>query len=496
MPVRYLAHLAMIYLTLPYVLWFGLWFNSWISWIMIILLTVAVLSSVFSKSPLSPRPMKISREHLLIIVMLAFIYTLVSGVGGFTLQRSDYWKHNLLFIELTEQTWPISYDASFLCYYLGYYLWPAFLAKLSSLEVINFFIFLWSWLGLSLFFSLLHLLIPTKAPWGALLFMLWGGMNGLPTIYAYFENGNINQFLFHNEYFYEFARTRLLLPSNISHWVWAPQHALGGWIPFALFIIYYRQRQLGQIIWIFALTSLWSIIATIGFLPFIAFAVFNSRNQWRRLFSVPNLIGIFVGLMTLLFYLAHEPDQYAGFLFHAPLEWSHLLRWLLFVSLEFGLLGIILIRLEKKYSFGGDEGIWLKISLCFLFLLSFFELGKFNDLMMRASIPSTVIVSILSIKALLSQQISWVKEKIILAAVIGIGLFVPLKEHVRWLHTYYPQFTRHDPFATFQQNTFRSILQIDDLYLHYESINLGIQKQYLGNNNSFFARYCLKRTSE
>jgi hypothetical protein len=104
-------------------------------------------------SPVRPA---LTQKNLLLILTVAFVWTLLVGVGGVLPQSSDYLKHNLLLHDLTSANWPVTYSQTsgetFLCYSLGYYLVPALGGRLVGTDIIPAIQFVWTFTGLFLFF--------------------------------------------------------------------------------------------------------------------------------------------------------------------------------------------------------------------------------------------------------------------------------------------------------------------------------------------------------
>jgi hypothetical protein len=92
------------------------------------------------------------------LLLITFTWTLLSGVGGYTFQNWDHNWRNAVLHDLINYDWPVFYSTpesgpvKMLVYYVGYWLPSALVGKLLGWQAANFFLFLWTWLGV---FSLL-----------------------------------------------------------------------------------------------------------------------------------------------------------------------------------------------------------------------------------------------------------------------------------------------------------------------------------------------------
>jgi hypothetical protein len=88
---------------------------------------------------------------ILLILSMAFLWTLLAGVGGVLPQGSDYVKHNLLLHDLTSSSWPVKYPhtdgGTYLCYALGYYLVPTLGGCWLGADAVPAISFFGRWLG-------------------------------------------------------------------------------------------------------------------------------------------------------------------------------------------------------------------------------------------------------------------------------------------------------------------------------------------------------------
>ncbi|PAC31739.1 hypothetical protein BWI92_08655 [Flectobacillus sp. BAB-3569] len=93
--------------------------------------------------------------HIFGMLALAIGVNVLLGIGEFKRQESDFIANNFKYHDLIQHDWPLYYThyKVHMCYYLGYYLPVAQLAKWFSLESARYFALGWSVIGL--FFVLL-----------------------------------------------------------------------------------------------------------------------------------------------------------------------------------------------------------------------------------------------------------------------------------------------------------------------------------------------------
>ncbi len=160
-----LPSFILLYLSFPLLFFWWGWFEWWVALPCTVVLVESLRRLVLiSKSELSFR-------SLLICGLLALAWTYWGGVGGFRPQHFDYFKHNLITNNLVRYEWPVRYaDGTFLCYYHAYYLPATALAKWwGGITAVPYYLFGWTWLGLTLLFGTLYRL----GNWKLLLFFLF-----------------------------------------------------------------------------------------------------------------------------------------------------------------------------------------------------------------------------------------------------------------------------------------------------------------------------------
>ncbi len=496
-PIFTLPALTGLYLLLPNVVFAMGWTNRGIAVLMLIGMALGL--PTFLKSVKTPG---LQLRQWFGIAGFAACFTWLGGVGNLVWQRADYLKHALVFGDLTQLSWPVMYgeETGFLCYYLAYYLIPAGLAKVFGAATLPFFSFLWSWAGLSLVGGWL-VTIWKKPGWVVLpFFFLLGGWDWLGTIIrAMYEMGVYGQLVF-----IRWVPLEMWLPSQwnlghsfpsiINHWSWAPQHALPAWLGGALLVWVSQQpgRFHAWLPWLNALLLLWSPFVALGMFPFVAWVWLKKGGvSWKK-WGTACLYVLTIALPILLYFQAHAPLEYAGWVGNYAGElpfWPFLI--LAFVFWE---LGPVTLYLGWQLKQGTLSPAWYPLAglaLATVLGLVWFRMGWYNDLVMRGSMVAQLMLFLAFGKAWLDAPRPSLAFRIGLIVVV-LGALVPVQEQLKTLFYTY-QGTPDFQFAIEENPQ----LQLPDLDQAYRLAGIPqpfvLATQYLGRDDSFFARYLMRR---
>jgi dolichol-phosphate mannosyltransferase len=477
--VPLLEYSTLIYLTLPYILF---WF-SYFKFICAIILSALTLyglsyalsfyqrtetTPVFSKVDSQTHPIKI----MLIFGTIVFLWLLLSGVGGIGYQNADYIKHNGIFNDLINFSWPVNYrsetgDAYYLCYYIAYYLVPSLVGKLTNIAFGHTFAFLWSFLGIWLVTSWMMKLTHKTSLWILLLFVLFSGLDIIGTLWT--KATVIVDGVPHLEWWagYDFWN----YSSNTTHLYWAPQHAIGGWLTTSLLfsLLQNKEKQPTPGTFILAISFLWSNFVLIGLLPVMA--VLLLKNGYRNFFNLKSFVPAIGIIMPLgFYYLGNQYPHIHSFIGEQGRFIHVFSKYLLFCLLEFGVFAFFIFRYFHKLS--QENRILVVMTMTALMFIPFYRFGYYNDLAMRASIPSLFILQIILIKLWNNYSKAL---KIALVMVLLIGAITPLAEMVRSYQS-----------ANRNRNQNISLMQIPG----------RIAAQYLGSDQSFYYKYLAKHGND
>jgi len=196
----------------------------------------------------------------------------LDGVGGFSYQDGDYFKHNAVLADLFRRDWPVAYSIEHagtahpaaLVYYIGYYLPPALVGKIAGWEAMRYAMLLWTACGLFIG-GLWCLRFAKGALWAPLAFLAFGGLDVLGMFLG------INLWSWMPELWIEHRQLEWWAgfsfgnyQGHSNHLFWAPQHALPGWLITAAVLHRIRTGTLDGCLFLVALAPLWSPFVTLG----------------------------------------------------------------------------------------------------------------------------------------------------------------------------------------------------------------------------------------
>ena len=415
--------LAVLYLAAPLALWLLGWFKWWVG----APLTAALVLALGS---LLAGPWRGRRFRLIdgSLWLLALAWIMVSAPGGlFDGQDPDWHKHRTLLLDLGRYPWPTFLPDALaahvaagveseplLRYHLGWYLAPGLAARLFGPGALHWAVPLWSWIGAGLILSLFSRAARRQGParWlAAVLFLFFSSLNIPQMLWSEWER--------FNPVGHDLASwlSRIALDVTERHWAYAdqrmahflyamppmvafstiPQH----FIPAALYSLLLRQLR-HHPRWpaasgvALAAAPFWSAFVAVGLLPFII--VWIWRKGARAFLSWPNLClaGPLAGVSAL--YLMTDSEVLArGWIWEQP-AWGREL--LIFYVTGFGALAawlwIAQPRVRREPFFGAG--------LLALSLLSLYLYGGNNDFMLRAALPSLVLLGYLCAEILLGRR--------------------------------------------------------------------------------------------
>ena len=395
-----LAHrLAILYLTLPLVIWLIGWLEWWLGAPAVLALAAGLRDAL--RGPL--RAVISRRDLMLGILALAWVLALPAGglVGG---QHGDWRAHHSVFLDLTRGDWPtyvtdhLRNDPPLLRLYLAYYLPPALLGRWFGAAALNWAVPLWTWAGAWLLLALFTRNLSAVRAWlgAALVLVFFSGMDTVVFLLrnALFGAGEWSKDVFTGSGF----ATSPELPLEINYQSHAitfgnsPHHFLCGGLGTMLLIgLQSRARFLATIGTVLAACLFWSTLLTLGLvvLTVALMARIGVRPllTWQNLVVAPTLGGV------LALYLTSGkvafPFWWLGDIYESG---ARLALDLAIVYLcEFALLAALLWRLRPAIL---RDPLFVA-SMALLLLLPWFCFGPWglNELVLRVSVPPLFLLS-------------------------------------------------------------------------------------------------------
>lgn len=374
-----------------------------------------------------------------IIFATALGWAALGGGSHYVYANPDWIVRDSVLGDLTFSQWPPSYRLQQGVHYLlrsaiGFFLPVAAAGKLLGAALLPHLMFIWTALGVTIFLLLLPL--PTTRP-----IRLVGGLaiiiafSGMDVLGIFLVHGHYPVFPLRLEWWNEFAfRASFSYSSLTGQLIWAPNHALPMWIGTALLYRHWKHPDVAVLLsLLLPLLPLSSPFALPGLAPFVVYAIIAYRLENDRFPSVP--IAAIVGAMLVLALLARIQTLDIDSMIvtttsstvtaPAPDPLAFLRNYLVFVLMEFALLGLVLFRLLKH-----SRGIFL-IALAVLLALPLITLGPSNDLLLRVSTPSLVLLAILTMRVLTSCSHGWSGRHTALVLMLVVGAHTPFNEAAR-----------------------------------------------------------------
>ncbi len=305
---------------------------------------------------------------------------------------------------------------------LGYYLPVALAGKLSGAESADFFLYLWTVIGVGLF---LKCATENLGRWqtglACLLIIAFSGMDiiGYLTVHGKMPIHLTDHIEWWAEFFQYSSNTTLLF--------WVPNHAIPGWLIAALI---YQRRDNPSLVCILPILMvsalLWSPLTTIGLVPFTLYIAWHHLRTtgWRKVLGIDTLAASLLLGFIIAIYLTMDIDAIPSG-FTSTISNKHILFYFIyfyFIAMEFAILLRLLWRVRPTL-LGALAGLTLA-------LLPFFLFGPSNDLQMRGGIAATTVLCLFSMDVLLKSKWAWSLQAPILL-VLALGAVTPLHELMR-----------------------------------------------------------------
>lgn len=360
-----------------------------------------------------------------IAVLIASAWVMLSGISGHLYSNAFDWIVRFsLARDLSEMEAPARYIFEGQTYLLraalGFFLGPAQLIRLFGIEFLQDILYVWSVIGVALFFIIAFGRLPIRmAIASCLMFIFCSGLDYYGALLFTIQPPALSSHL-------EWWAGNLQYSSNTTLLFWVPNHAIAAWIATALL---YR---FGQHTWfvqmapaLLAALLLWSPLSGAG-LALLWFAM-HWPNPLKLLYAMRwNFLLVLPALITILLYLTEgvgnipaggSMPQTSGLNFIAKVMLFDALEFLVFLPF------IVMSGLLKR----------ALPALIILVALPFFSFGPSNDLVLRASIPALTIYWLLLIESAQQNTICLKLQMRLLAFVLpfAVGAMTPIHEMVR-----------------------------------------------------------------
>ena len=398
----------------------------------------------------------ISKKYILFLLIVLFLWLYFSGIGNYSFQNIDFNIRNATFRDLIQYPWPVKYNGYGFTYYLAFFLPSALIGKITTYEIGNLFLFLYSYFCMIHIIYLINRYLKNCSYLTILLFIFFSGFDVLCSFSKIFSLDTL-----------EWWNGIMQYSSNTTLLYWCFNQAIPIWMITALLLNIHDSKS---ILFIVTLSFFYSPYATIGLVPILLYLFFKySSSIIHDLFSLEVLFGFLVFLILGFYYTSGNGVYVKGLLFSFMNNKIDILFvYLLFIIIEVLFYFILTYRDNKN-------NILYQIILFELVLIPLFLMSPANDFCMRASIPCLFILMVYFIQYMENYS----KKSVFVYFLLLLSFVVPIVEISR--SVYY----------TF---TSKATLISDDVVSigNPKSNQELVERQFYGRLDSFYYQYISK----
>jgi len=337
----------------------------------------------------------INKYILLIVMILLWVWCIVSGIGNFFSQHFDWKVRNSILKDLINFSWPVVYsDNSALSYYVGQWMLPAIIGKIfNSFNIANIVLLLYSYIGILLVYFYLILITNSntklKCIITVIVFIFWERLILLKYIIGTFIDIGMG--------------IMIQFQGNSLHLSWTFNQVIVPWIITCMFLT--NRKKVNYFGLIAFPVILYAPYALVGIAIIMIYDVIINlikkikdkefKQYIKTIFSLENIISFIciIPIISLYYFgnvIAEKPSE----LLFSFINYTGKIHIYLIICLtEFLIYSLLIFNKYKK------ERLFYIINII-LFVLLLFKHGLYNDLQMRVSIAPLFILMIFVIKFL------------------------------------------------------------------------------------------------
>lgn len=432
--------IALAYLGLPLLMWVATWLRAPVA-------AALVAALVFSGWTVARRARWADRPELalrtwLIACLVAALWISLSGLAGGLRPNEDWLVRLPVLRDLTVGAWPVAYGPApdggelVLRFPMAYYMVPAALGKVLGVATARPALWLWTVLGVTLFFALSLSAWKERTARHTVVILgvlvMFSGLDLLGWLYNQGRWPALGQHIEWWTWMFQYS-------SQTSLVFWAPNHALPAWLA-ALVVWRHRERGLAMAPMALLLLTVaaWAPLVALGSAPLLLACSLRGQPLLRTVREAlhPAVLAVLPVVLVLgLFVTFGVPGRdralndsiaeiHRGTLFY-------IIPYLLtFAVVEWLALAVVLWRLGlRSWLLWGAAAV--------LLLLPTQRFGPGNDIVMRGGITALTLLMLLTVAALLSPDIPR-RGRALIAAFLLVGAAAPVQEVLR-------AFTPHKP---------------------------------------------------
>lgn len=428
----------------------------------------------------------VTGKNLVLVLVAALVFTVMTGIGGFLPQTLDYIKHNLLYHDLVHEHWPVSYateqdGAKYLCYGLGYYLVPALAGRWLGDGWMPVLTFLWGLGGVTLAFYWFATLGKNArialcfffafSVTGVLLYPL--KQLGIP---GYLPAHDLRDLLSVTGLYHSYH-------DNFSKIYYQPQHGLTAWLGTALLFEWLwlrKDARPGMFLW--SLCVFWSPLTSLGLL-LIPLAAIKKTGVGHYFTPINFASGLLLAVLAIYFQ-GHVPLTQKGFIFQMAPPGECLILYLSFLLLELNVLFVLLL-LDWKYQMLRGFRPLFYVMAAALILMPLIKVGACADLRLQAGTPAILIIAMAAWLCFQHAQFKWKSPLgLLLVVCFALGAVYPMCRPLvmrvveKKIDYAYPALVKE-----------RGLTRLSD---YRQESGVDAASQYFGQSNSVAARFLLR----
>ncbi|MBR6133647.1 MAG: hypothetical protein IKQ29_02890 [Bacilli bacterium] len=360
-------------------------------------------------------------KQLIILLIITLVYVLLAGIGGYVYQNDDHIYRNTFLRYLVENKWPIyEYNGDiFFTYYYAFWLPAALIGKVFSLKIAFFFLYIWSVMGVYLFFNYIKDFYKKNYLIPIVLFILFSGLD----IIEQLIKGSDILFIIQDASHIEWA-TKFQFSSFTTQLFWVYNQCIPAWLLTYYILSLEDNRIIGLLI---AMSLIFCTLPTISLAIIALYKIFfdnkDKLSVWlKNTFTWENIL---VGIPILLIFGTFCMSNAAGGVIKLGIKKDFLDDYYITIMFEFLIYYLIIFKYYKK-------DILFYITLVILLICPFISINGYGDFCMRVSIPCLLILFMYIVN--LFNNINIKKDKLIFRLLIFLfilGSITPINEILR-----------------------------------------------------------------
>lgn len=431
--------LALSYLYVPFLLFDLGWIRpAWAIPIAVVSLAGFVLACSRMPKVWVPEATSANIGRAAACAVILAVWVTWSGIGGYVWGEVDHLERNTVIRMLVEHRWPLysmdtpglppDAEPSIMSYYVGFYLPPAAIGRVTTLRGGFFALWFQAFFGVCLAYYLVCAKLKRLMVWPVLVFILFSGADSIGVLLRGLHHPGVIPFWSPTANFEQWSAYNYSCQTTQLFWVY--NQAIPAWIATAMLVCGLPASVMLFVASCLMINATFAFLAMCFLAPVFAWTAlpkgrdgemfFGKTKRWAGSFlTVPNFIGpVTIGIPCYL-YLS---DNTAGSHFYLHFHWTYPL----FVFLEAIVLLMPLYRKLRR-----DIVFWVVFAALMLLPLGNIG-GNAGDFYTRTSIPFLFIILCWYVETLhkSASDGKWM-EVAMLSFVLLLGIPTPLHEMSR-----------------------------------------------------------------